>query len=168
MPDCNKVFRDEDRKFLNQMTNITKLEFPAFDISGKNYLSWIHRFFEKKITERLDHQRNIVLPKIHCEWMHIRLQDFKTISEYNSEQFRIYSKLTLSKKIIIDEDMLEKFFSTFQASNVLLQQQYRESGSNKYSELIYCLLIAKQNNELLMKNYGLRPTSSVSLLYCIA
>ena len=56
--------------------------------------------------------------------------------------------------------MLEKTFSTFHASNVLLQQQYREKGFKKYSELISCLLVAEQNNELLMKNHETRPSGS--------
>ena len=56
--------------------------------------------------------------------------------------------------------MLEKTFSTFHASNMLLQQQYREKGFTKYSNLISCLLVAEQNNELLMKNHDSRPTGS--------
>ncbi|KAJ9560554.1 hypothetical protein OSB04_005714 [Centaurea solstitialis] len=61
---------------------------------------------------------------------------------------------------ITDDDMLEKTFSTFHATNVLLQQQYREKGFKKYSELISCLLVAEQNNELLLKNHEARPTGS--------
>jgi hypothetical protein len=56
--------------------------------------------------------------------------------------------------------MLEKIFFIFHASNLLLQQQYRERGFKKYSELISCLLVAEQNNEFLMKNHQSRPTSS--------
>ncbi|XP_074352797.1 uncharacterized protein LOC141691949 [Apium graveolens] len=56
--------------------------------------------------------------------------------------------------------MLEKIYSTFHASNVLLQQQYREKGFTKYSDLISCLLVAEQNNKLLMKNHECRPTGS--------
>jgi len=41
---------------------------------------------------------------------------------------------------------------------VLLQQQYREKGFKKYSELISCFLVAEQNNELLMKNHESCPT----------
>ncbi|XP_039687091.1 uncharacterized protein [Medicago truncatula] len=40
---------------------------------------------------------------------------------------------------------------------MLLQQQYREKGFQKYSDLISCLLVAEQNNELLMKNHEARP-----------
>ena len=47
--------------------------------------------------------------------------------------------------------MIEKTFTTFHASNVLLQQQYKERRFTKYSKLISCLIIAKQSNELLMK-----------------
>jgi len=51
-------------------------------------------------------------------------------------------------------------YTIFHASNVLLQQQYQERNFTRYSELISCLLVAEQNNELLMKNHQSRPTSS--------
>ena len=92
--------------------------------------------------------------------MHLRLQDFKTVSEYNSTLFKISSRLKLCEEKIMDEDMLEKTFTTFHASNVLLQQQYRERRFTKYSELISCLLVAEQNNKLLMKNHQSCPTGS--------
>ena len=56
--------------------------------------------------------------------------------------------------------MLEKTFTTFHASNVLLQQQYQERRFTKYFELISCLLIVEQNNELLMRNHQSRPIGS--------
>jgi hypothetical protein len=65
------------------------------------------------------------------------------VGEYNSVMFRITSELKLYGEKITDEDMLEKIFSTFYASNLLLQQQYRERGFKKYSELISCLLVAE-------------------------
>ena len=58
--------------------------------------------------------------------------------------------------------MLEKTFSTFHTSNVLLQQQYREKGFKTYAELISCLLLAEQNNELLMRNSEMRPVGSAA------
>ena len=51
--------------------------------------------------------------------MHLRLQDFKSVSEYNSAIFRISSQLQLCGEKITDEDMLEKTFSTFHASNIV-------------------------------------------------
>ncbi|XP_060186086.1 uncharacterized protein LOC132615496 [Lycium barbarum] len=103
------------------------------------------------LKEKYDHLKMVILPKARYNWIHLRLQDFKSIIEYNSAMFRITSQLKLCGETISDSDMLEKTFSTFHASNVLLQQQYREKGFKKYSELISHLLVAEQNNDLLMK-----------------
>ncbi|KAK9689835.1 hypothetical protein RND81_09G084700 [Saponaria officinalis] len=163
------------------MLNIAKLEFVALDITGKNYLSWVldaeihldaKRLGEtikegNKITsqdkERYDHQKTVILSNAHYDWMHLRLQDFKSVSEYNSAMFRITSQLKLCGEKITDMDMLEKTYSTFHVNNVVLQTQYREKGSTKYSELISCLLVVEQNNELLMKNHESRLTGSTPL-----
>ena len=95
--------------------------------------------------------------------MHLRLQDFKSISDYNSALFKISSQLKLCEEKVIEENVLEKTFTTFHASNVLLQQQYRECHFTKYSKLISCLLVVEQNNELLLKNHQSRLIGSVSL-----
>ncbi|XP_073120827.1 uncharacterized protein [Henckelia pumila] len=192
------------------MSNISKLEFAALDISGKNYLSWIldaeihldamgigdtikvenkeslqnrakamifirHHLHDglkieyltikdpldlwNNLKERYSHQKTVILPKARYDWMHLRLQDFKSVSIYSS-LFRISSQLKLCGEKITDDDLLEKTYSTFHASNVVLQQQYREKGFKKYSDLISCLLVAEQNNELLMKNHEIRPTGA--------
>lgn len=74
--------------------------------------------------------------------------------------FKIVSRLKLCGEEISDAEMLEETFSTFHPTNLFLQQKYRERHFTKYSELISCLLVAEQNNELLMKNYQARPTGS--------
>ncbi|GKF65925.1 hypothetical protein Tco_0192442 [Tanacetum coccineum] len=107
-----------------------------------------------------EHQKAVILLRARYDWVHLRFQDFKTVSDYNSAMFRITSQLTLCGEKITDEEMLEKTFSTFHASNLLLQQQYRERGFKKYCDLISCLLVAKQNNELLIKIHESRPTGS--------
>ena len=94
------------------------------------------------LNERCDHQKTIILPKTRYDWMHLRLQDFKYISDYNSILFKISSQLKLCGEKVTEEDMLEKTFTTFHASNVLLQHQYRECRFTKYSELISFLLVA--------------------------
>ena len=76
--------------------------------------------------------------------------------------FRIVSQLKFCGQTFTDEDILEKTYSTFHASNVTLQQQYRMQRFKKYSELISCLLVAEKNNELLIKNHQSRPTGSVA------
>ena len=98
------------------------------------------------LKERYDHQKTVILPKARYDWLHLRLQYFKSVSDYNSALFKISSQLKLCGEKITDEDMLEKTYTTFNASNVLLQHEYRERRFTKYSELISCLLVAEQNN----------------------
>jgi hypothetical protein len=94
--------------------------------------------------------------------MHLHSQDFNRLTTYNSAVFKITSQLKLCGEKVTDEDMLKMTFFTFHASNVLLQRQYREKRFKKYSDLISCLLVAEQNNELLMKNHKIRLTSTVA------
>ncbi|XP_070042564.1 uncharacterized protein [Nicotiana tomentosiformis] len=83
--------------------------------------------------------------------------------EPHASHRRITSKLKLYGDTITDYDMLEKTFTMFHASNMVLQQQYREKGFKKYSELISLLLVAERNNDLLMRNYENRPIGSTPL-----
>ncbi|XP_060177704.1 uncharacterized protein LOC132607629 [Lycium barbarum] len=150
------------------MDNLTKLEFAALNILGKNYLSWMldaeihldamglgdtikdqnkaskqdcaktmiflrHHLDEilkieylsikdplilwNNMKEMYDHLKMVILPKAQYNWIHLRLQDFKSIIEYNSAMFRITSQLKLCGETISDFDMLEQTFSTFHASN---------------------------------------------------
>ncbi|XP_012851393.1 PREDICTED: uncharacterized protein LOC105971092 [Erythranthe guttata] len=112
------------------------------------------------LKERYDHQKSVILAKARYEWMNLCLQDFKSVNEYNSTIFKIVSRLRLCEDDVTEQDMLEKTFTTFHSSIMLLQQQYRERGFTKYTELISCLLVAEYNNELLMKNYNSHPTGS--------
>ena len=117
----------------------------------------------KNLKEIYNHQKTVILPKARYDLMHLRLQNFKTVAKYNSAFFKIGSKLQLCGEKITESDMLEKTYSTFHAYNVLLQQQYRERRFAKYSELISCLFVVEQNNELLLQNHQSRPTASASI-----
>nr|XP_009794348.1 PREDICTED: uncharacterized protein LOC104241129 [Nicotiana sylvestris] len=46
---------------------------------------------------------------------------------------------------------------------MVLQHQYREKSFMKYFELICLLLVAEQNNDLLVRNHKNRPTRSTPL-----
>ncbi|XP_027768255.1 uncharacterized protein LOC114074449 [Solanum pennellii] len=46
---------------------------------------------------------------------------------------------------------------------LMLTQQYREKGFQKYSKSISCLLVAEQHNVLLMKSHEARPTGTALL-----
>ena len=41
--------------------------------------------------DRLNHLKLVILSKARYDWLHLRLQDFKTISKYNSAMFKITS-----------------------------------------------------------------------------
>ncbi|CAN1215636.1 hypothetical protein LINPERPRIM_LOCUS309, partial [Linum perenne] len=43
-------------------------------------------------------------------------------------------------------------------------QQYRKKGFTKYLQLISCILVAEQNNDLLLKNHQSRPTGTAPYL----
>jgi len=62
----------------------------------------------QNLKERYDHQRIVILPKARYDLIHLRLQDFKSASNYNFSMFNINSKLKLYGDNIIDGDMLEK------------------------------------------------------------
>ncbi|XP_068339069.1 uncharacterized protein [Pyrus communis] len=98
----------------------------------------------KALRNRYNHQKTVILPRAHYEWTHLRIS----------------SQMKLCGETITEEHMLEKTFSIFHASNMLMQQQYRARGFTEYNKLISVLLVAKQNNELLLKNQHSRPTGS--------
>ncbi|XP_038698014.1 uncharacterized protein LOC119995573 [Tripterygium wilfordii] len=112
------------------------------------------------LKERFEHYRTIILPKARYDWMHLRLQDYKTVSEYNSVRHKIVSQLELCGETITEVDKLEKTFSTFHLSDINLQQQYRNRNFTQCSQLISLLLVAEQNNQLLLKNHQSRPTGT--------
>lgn len=103
----------------------------------------------------------MLLPKAIDEWRDLRFQDFKSISEYNSSLFHIKSKLLYCGHDLSDKDMIEKTLQTFHANSMILVQQYRERNFKKYHELLKTLLVAEQNNEILIKNHNRRPPGSI-------
>ncbi|CAM8949058.1 unnamed protein product [Rhodiola kirilowii] len=101
----------------------------------------------KNLKDRFDHQRDVMLPLYQDKWAALRFQDFAKVSDYNSEMIKIVSHLNFCGDKITNVEMMEKTLSTFHASNVTLQQQYRVRGFEKYHELIGTLLVAERNNE---------------------
>lgn len=73
----------------------------------------------KHLKDIYDHKKTVILSKARYDLMHLRLQDFKSVSDYNSAMFKITSKLTLCGEKLTDEDMLEKnifHFSSIQCA----------------------------------------------------
>jgi hypothetical protein len=59
--------------------------------------------------------------------------------------------------------MIEKTLSTFYPGNIVLQQHYRNSKYQKYSELSEVLSVAEQQNEVLMSKHSARPTGFMAV-----
>jgi len=79
-----------------------------------------------KISVHLHSHSTRYLPAANYEWTQLRLQDFKTVSDYNHVVHRICSKLQFCEKKPTDADKIEKTLSTMLSSEMILQQQYRE------------------------------------------
>ncbi|XP_074378178.1 uncharacterized protein LOC141719705 [Apium graveolens] len=45
------------------------------------------------LKDRFDHQKLVYLPSARYDWINLRLQDFKSIAEYNSALFKKYGEL---------------------------------------------------------------------------
>ncbi|XP_024011259.1 uncharacterized protein LOC112086526 [Eutrema salsugineum] len=81
--------------------------------------------------------------------------------EYPTDLWQsLKDRMMLCGQEVSDFDMIEKTLQTFHPGNVILQQQYRAKGYTTYSELMQVLLVAEQNNQLVMLNYQTRPTGS--------
>ncbi|XP_050160361.1 uncharacterized protein LOC126633861 [Malus sylvestris] len=89
---------------------------------------------------------------------YLMVEDPLTFWKALKNRYNHQKTLKLYGETITKEDMLEKTFSTFHASNVLMQQQYIERGFTHYNQLIFVILVAEQNNELPMKNHEPWPT----------
>jgi phosphoribosyl-AMP cyclohydrolase len=85
------------------------------------------------------------------------------VAAYNFALHRIVTKMHLCGQKITDADMIEKTLSTFHLGNIVLQQQYKNSKYQKYSELSEVLSVAEQQNEVLMNNHSARPTGSIAV-----
>ena len=78
--------------------------------------------------------------------MHLRLRDFKIVSENNSALFKINSQLKLCGEKNHRRRHVRKNFYYISCLKCAL------------AITISCLLVAKQNNELLMRNHQSCPT----------
>ncbi|KAK9140983.1 hypothetical protein Scep_010664 [Stephania cephalantha] len=67
-----------------------------------------HLNLRLSLKERYDHQETMIFPKTQNNWLNLMLQDFKTVSEYNSTMFNIPFRLKLCEENIFDEAMMEK------------------------------------------------------------
>ncbi|XP_026419679.1 uncharacterized protein LOC113315628 [Papaver somniferum] len=83
-----------------------------------------------KLKDRFDHQKTVILPRARYEWMHLRLQNFK--SQYRERQFKKYSKL-ISCLLVAEqnnESLLKNHQSHPAGSTVAPEMNATESRGN--------------------------------------
>ncbi|XP_019224417.1 PREDICTED: uncharacterized protein LOC109206101 [Nicotiana attenuata] len=134
------------------MSNLSKLEFVALDIYGKNCLSWV-----------LDAEIHLAAKGLG-----------NTITQGNEASIQDKAKTMIFLRHHLDEGLKVEYLTVKDPLELWIglkemydhlkaTQQYRERGFKKYSELISCLLVAEQHNNLLLKNHEARPTGSAPL-----
>jgi len=52
----------------------------------------------KSLKERYEQQKELIWPEANHEWNHLRLQDFKSVADYNHAVHKICSKLKFCEK----------------------------------------------------------------------
>ncbi|XP_070662470.1 uncharacterized protein [Malus domestica] len=158
------------------MANLAKLDFAALDITGKNYLTSVldtkihleaanlgDTIREESRSSSQDWANAMIFIRRHLDEAlkseYLTVEDPLAIWKALRNRYNQLTTMKLCGDTITEEMLLEKTFSTFRASNMLLQQQYRARGFTDYNQLIYVIPVAEQNNELLMKNHNSRPGS---------
>ena len=80
------------------MSKLANLKFAVLEVSRDNYdmkaqyltvtepeVLW------QELKYRIDNQPDVALPNTRYQWQHLRFQDFRSVSEYNSALFKIHS-----------------------------------------------------------------------------
>jgi hypothetical protein len=96
-----------------------------------------------ELKSRFDHTKLVQLPAARHTWIHLRVQDFKSIADYNSELFQIASDSKLCRHTVNDEEQIEKTLSTFHSTNMVVSTQYCNMKFTRYSELLSHMLQAE-------------------------
>jgi hypothetical protein len=90
----------------------------------------------------------VILPEANHDWTHLRLQDYKSIEDYNHVIHKICAKLCYCEKESSKVDKIEKTLQTMLPSDRTLQHQYRAKNYQHYSDLIHDLIQKEKHDEL--------------------
>ena len=91
------------------------------------------------LKNRYEQHKAIILSEATHEWNHLRLQDFKTVDEFDHAVHKIWSMLRFCKKEPSEAEKIEKTLSIVLPSERIITQQYREKNFTEYSSLIQTL-----------------------------
>jgi hypothetical protein len=98
------------------------------------------------LQNRYEQQKAVILPEANHEWIHLCLQDYKFIGDYNHVVHKICAKLLFCEKEPSDEDKIEKTLITMLPSDRVLKHQYCARNYQHYSEFIHDLLQADKHD----------------------
>jgi hypothetical protein len=98
-------------------------------------------------------QKVVILPEANHDWVHLHLQDYKSIGDYNHVVYKICAKLWFCEKEPSDEENIEKTLTTMLPSDRVLKHQYRARNYQHYSKLVQDLLQVEKHDELSMRNH---------------
>jgi hypothetical protein len=115
------------------------------------------------LQNRYEQQKVVIFPEAKHDWIHLRLQDYKSIGDYNHAIHKICAKLRFCEKEPSDEDKIEKTLTTMLPSDRVLKHQYRVRNYQHYSELIQDLLQSEKHDELTMRNHHQHPVGTAPL-----
>jgi hypothetical protein len=115
------------------------------------------------LHNRYEQQKIVILPEANHEWIHLCLQVYKSIGDYNHVVHKICAKLWSCEKEPSDEYKIEKTVTTMLPSDMMLKHQYRARNYQHYSELVQDLLQTEKHDELTMRNYHQYPIGMTPL-----
>jgi hypothetical protein len=92
------------------------------DLKAEYLMEEDSRALWEALQQRYEQQKVVLLPKAIHEWNHLRIQDFKTVGEFNLVVHKISSKLRFCEKEPSDAEKIEKTLSTMLSAHMILQQ----------------------------------------------
>ncbi|KAM1400606.1 hypothetical protein ACFX2F_027864 [Malus domestica] len=162
------------------MLNLSKLDFTALEVSGRNYLKWVQNVklhlttknlrpaIEEATTEPVGEAEKATAMIFIRRHIHDALQ-----TEYLAEEdpralwVALADRFDHQKDIFLPEarhDWQHLRFQDFKSVNEYnSEQQYRAQKFTKFSDLISVLLLAEKQNQLLMKNHQARPIGAIAV-----
>jgi hypothetical protein len=105
----------------------------------------------------------VILCEVNHNWVHLRLQDCKSIEDYNHDVHKICVKLRFCEKEPSNEAKIEKTLITMLLSDSVLKHQYHARNYQRYLELIHDLLQGKKYDEPTMRNHHQHPIGMAPL-----
>jgi hypothetical protein len=100
-----------------------------------------------------EQQKAMILPEANHDLTMLRLQDFKSIGEYNHHVHKICAGLRFCEKEPSEADKIEKTLQIMLPSDRILQHQYRTKNYETYPYLVHDLLQAEKQDKLTLRNH---------------